>query len=1403
MNTPHRELVALLQTVGKDPSRLIFEDELTGLNNRRFLRSFFEHKVDWNGDADFPLSLLMLDLDHFKQINDTHGHEAGDQVLLWLSSLMRDICSDGHFPIRYGGDEFMILVPSAQADEARMLADVLLQRIKTRPFQLRDVSATLPITLSVGVACAPADARDGEGLIHRADAALYHAKNSGRSRAANAHEVDPAHLFPKAALRRLNSSGVVSRDAELQVVSGALAAVAEGKSQWLVFEGGPGSGKSAMLRTIRKNLEGDASLRLVNIAGVQQEEFRPYYLLINILIALLSDPDIDSAGALAGLTAEQSAHLSILLPQLGDTTVEEAGAKRREGIFTTASGLIATLTASRPLALLIDDLEFADESTLYLLRGLMRRPDLTVLVCGSAMEMVDLADGTEELPLKRFRARYERELEINSVRLRPLESCDIATHLNTVFPGLNAPDALVSQLVTTTQGNPLFLSEVIRKLVLDQKVSLAGQEWAIRPLEDGYLPRSLEDIVAQKIDALDESGRELLAHASTLGEEVPVSLLTGASERSEHDVLAFLDRAEDLGLLQQDFQLNDENMRFLGKRVLEICHGQIGDDRRQQLHERAGAYQEELNEDGLWPAASLLAYHFKRSANQAKARQYDRMQATYRETVFNPVEAAGYSADTDVDEEVEARLTPDSLPRIPSLLRTLVGAVRAIQLYPAESRAAIDARRHALEAIAPILVGNRRIHLARVDRALLVNGQRLDVSEYGSLARSFLNSLEHAELKGICFENGLTETELGAFLEAFSQAKPETIDHSFWSRFCEEKSLAHVRLEQMRYASVRRRVSAEPGGAAALPQRELEAAELAELPKVLRAFTGAAINLKLYPVGSQQVADSMHELRETLQPILRSHEACTLGVVNGTLLANGVRVPTDTYQTVATRFVSILDPVELRSITFGSAVTTAELVTLIEALRDPPADIDVKYWQQFARQQGLAGLSLNEQRYKAAMVETVESLVGTPDGGREGALLESLAERVEALADRPAEALRTALPQFGRELLVRGELDLFRRMLAKIYGDFSDLEPATRVHTVRACATLFDNLILALRHRFLKASADFLLQVLAEDDSDRVVAELANLLHGMSASAIQFSDYDLASRIFLALADRRRELELKPGEDTPTTGRALARELNPAVAKVLEEDLVSGDVDRQEPAAQVLGSLGAPAIPLLVDVIKRERKFRTRQMAAMLLRDLGPRAAAQLKQELASEVGTEQRFRILEVLDVVTRRVTDELAYCLGDGSPKIRQAAYQLAERVGDPALVAVIAPHTQSADLDLAQSAIRCLAQLGSEDAARALVATLQSTKQSDRAVACAQALGQIGDPVAVEALAGLLLHKKSWFRGWQWDDQVRTTAAIALQQIDSPEAATALSQVGTDPAPRVRAVAQTATHAGRAAA
>jgi len=114
------ELIDFLQNVGKDPSRLIFEDELTGLHNRRFLLSYFEHKVHWDQDEHFPLSLLILDVDLFKTINDTYGHDAGDQALVFIAGLLKEVAGEDAFPVRFGGDEFMVLLPRTELSKAVM-----------------------------------------------------------------------------------------------------------------------------------------------------------------------------------------------------------------------------------------------------------------------------------------------------------------------------------------------------------------------------------------------------------------------------------------------------------------------------------------------------------------------------------------------------------------------------------------------------------------------------------------------------------------------------------------------------------------------------------------------------------------------------------------------------------------------------------------------------------------------------------------------------------------------------------------------------------------------------------------------------------------------------------------------------------------------------------------------------------------------------------------------------------------------------------------------------------------------------------------------------------------------------------------------------------------------------------
>ena len=130
------ELLNFLQHAGKDPSRLIFEDELTGIFNRRFLLNYFQYKISWDALKDHPVSLIMMDLDFFKKINDTYGHPTGDQALVYVATLLKEAAGEGALPVRYAGDEFMILPPIQKTEQPSKWGGSLLQRVRENPLVL-------------------------------------------------------------------------------------------------------------------------------------------------------------------------------------------------------------------------------------------------------------------------------------------------------------------------------------------------------------------------------------------------------------------------------------------------------------------------------------------------------------------------------------------------------------------------------------------------------------------------------------------------------------------------------------------------------------------------------------------------------------------------------------------------------------------------------------------------------------------------------------------------------------------------------------------------------------------------------------------------------------------------------------------------------------------------------------------------------------------------------------------------------------------------------------------------------------------------------------------------------------------------------------------------------------------
>ncbi|GIH96405.1 diguanylate cyclase [Planobispora siamensis] len=161
--------------------RLAMTDALTGLSTRRLLEESMRGEISRSGRHGTTLGLLLIDVDHFKRVNDTFGHPAGDAVLAETARRIRAVCRDGDLAARFGGEEFAVLAPHTTQAGLALLAERIRAVVAAAPVAA-DESTGVPVTASVGGAIMPLHARTADDLIRIADEALYAAKNAGRNR---------------------------------------------------------------------------------------------------------------------------------------------------------------------------------------------------------------------------------------------------------------------------------------------------------------------------------------------------------------------------------------------------------------------------------------------------------------------------------------------------------------------------------------------------------------------------------------------------------------------------------------------------------------------------------------------------------------------------------------------------------------------------------------------------------------------------------------------------------------------------------------------------------------------------------------------------------------------------------------------------------------------------------------------------------------------------------------------------------------------------------------------------------------------------------------------------------------------------------------------------------------------
>lgn len=207
--------VAELSSRLSDLAALVRTDPLTGIGNYRFFRRALDQELERTHRSLQPTGLIMLDVDFFKQVNDLHGHDIGNQALIHLAQLLCGTLRRLDIPCRYGGEEFAVILPDSDPTAALQVAERVRRVIAETPLQI--AGGPLSLTVSLGIATSSIDhPRSAEQIIQEADQQLYRAKQTGRNRVC--HPPLPAtesvSTEERQALSRLFGKSTAEKDSE-------------------------------------------------------------------------------------------------------------------------------------------------------------------------------------------------------------------------------------------------------------------------------------------------------------------------------------------------------------------------------------------------------------------------------------------------------------------------------------------------------------------------------------------------------------------------------------------------------------------------------------------------------------------------------------------------------------------------------------------------------------------------------------------------------------------------------------------------------------------------------------------------------------------------------------------------------------------------------------------------------------------------------------------------------------------------------------------------------------------------------------------------------------------------------------------------------------------------------------
>ncbi len=583
-------------------------DPLTGLWNRSHLE-FLETSFASRGSF---WSLIILDVDHFKLINDIYGHLSGDDVLRQVARTVRVSLKASDIPVRFGGDEFIVVLPDTSGEGAMNLAERLMNEVG----RLGNPSG-LRVSLSMGVS----QSRDSDAtitdMIERADKALYQAKEKGRGR---------FFLFSEGlkqdGLSDISFSHMVGRRPELSKLRQLLDESIADSARLALVTGEAGVGKNRLLDEL---LHYCRFLKVTVVRSMASEHVRhqPYDLVVQPLQHALAQ--LDEASLQQVRREVEPVHPATLelFPGIEaavmDDTLYFRDERLRFRIFRDVAALYAAVSAISPMAVIMDNMQWASEPDLEMLSYVIRNTVTSHIYIVCLLRRNDDEPGVFQKLLS-----LRSSIPVLHLELGHLTAQESRNMILFALKDPNVPDSLQEFLIRQSGGNPLFLRELILSLVSSGTIitSPSGEKAYNMP-EKMDIPDSMGQIISSRLAQVDENTRSVLRIASLTPENLTLGLLetvvggdpTGLAER--------LDTCVKLGLLTETMESDGEvGFSFSHGAVQEFLGRELSESLKQTYHQRIAQHLESQLLSGRDDLLSTVAYHFTRSRDAAKGAEY-------------------------------------------------------------------------------------------------------------------------------------------------------------------------------------------------------------------------------------------------------------------------------------------------------------------------------------------------------------------------------------------------------------------------------------------------------------------------------------------------------------------------------------------------------------------------------------------------------------------------------------------------------------------------------------------------------------------------------------------------------------------------------------------------------------